>query len=715
MEFPKLHFVNTALIAAFVAAAPASGIAVAAQSDAAQPAKQTSGAAQPGGALAPKSQGDHRRDAYERYLDAERLERQGDFAGAVEAYKQAIELAPEEEEPRIALARLYLGYRNTADAQAAALEAIRMKKDSVAAHAILAQIYVAEALAGRDFDSMDPAKAQRAITELEEVVRLDEKADIGAGAQATKALSLLGIFYKGTGKDEKAVATFERLSRVDANSPRAFLSLAQLYYDDRKYREAARAAEQARKLDPSELGASRLLARSYLRTGRTVDAIAVFKQALATLEGQVTTAQERPLPTQARQQLRDMVHELRLEYADALMRAGKYTEATESVQPILTEDRKNIRAVRVVADASRRAGRRDLAVKALEDALVGQDVNDSLELVYALAETYEEMEQFDKAIATYEEALSALVNPDGTVSQRNSQNAGVILQRIALANRLAGRPAKMKETFERMRKVLGAEETLPDALEIQSALDTADYDGAIAIARRAGASAPNDEKRSFRFLEAQALGKKGELPAATKLLEGMLAKGSTDADVYAVMSAIQLDAGDVKGAERSIRKALEIEPSDTSLLITLSSVQDRAKQYSESEASLRKVLEVDPDNATALNNLGYFLTERKERLDEALTLIQRAVNIDPTNGSFLDSLGWLYFQMGKVDEARRYLEQAVIYEHRSSTIREHLGDLYAKIGEAEKARQHWEMALRLANEPEEIARLKDKLSDAKAR
>ena len=85
--------------------------------------------------------------------------------------------------------------------------------------------------------------------------------------------------------------------------------------------------------------------------------------------------------------------------------------------------------------------------------------------------------------------------------------------------------------------------------------------------------------------------------------------------------------------------------------------------------------------ATALNNLGYFLTERKDRLDEALSLIQRAVNIDPTNGSFLDSLGWLYFQMGKLPEAKRYLEQAAVYEHQSSTIREHLGDLYHKLGE----------------------------------
>ena len=38
-------------------------------------------------------------------------------------------------------------------------------------------------------------------------------------------------------------------------------------------------------------------------------------------------------------------------------------------------------------------------------------------------------------------------------------------------------------------------------------------------------------------------------------------------------------------------------------------------------------------NATALNNLGYFLIERNERLAEALELIQRAVRANPTNAS----------------------------------------------------------------------------------
>jgi tetratricopeptide (TPR) repeat protein len=320
------------------------------------------------------------------------------------------------------------------------------------------------------------------------------------------------------------------------------------------------------------------------------------------------------------------------------------------------------------------------------------------------------MEQFDKAISTYEDALSALLNPDGTVGATDRQNASVIMRRIANAQKYAGRKEKVAETYERMRKVLGSDDATPDLLEVQDKIESADYDAAIAQARKAKATAKPDDQRTLTFLEAQALGRKGSLPEAIKALEGLLSSGD-QTDVYAFMASVQLDAGDTTGAERSIRKALEPDQNDTGLLITLSSIQDKAGQFKDSEATLRRVLVLDPDNATALNNLGYFLTERKERLDEALQLIQRAINIDPTNGSFLDSLGWAYFQMGKLPDAKRYLEQAVIYEHQSSTIREHLGDLYSKLGDATKARQYWEAALRLSNERDEVARLKGKLQE----
>ena len=55
------------------------------------------------------------------------------------------------------------------------------------------------------------------------------------------------------------------------------------------------------------------------------------------------------------------------------------------------------------------------------------------------------------------------------------------------------------------------------------------------------------------------------------------------------------------------------------------------------------------------------------------------------------------------------MEQAVIYQARSATIHDHLGDLYKKQGQTDKARAKWEDALRLATEPEEVKKIKEKL------
>ncbi|MBK6424813.1 MAG: tetratricopeptide repeat protein [Blastocatellia bacterium] len=74
-----------------------------------------------------------RQAAYKLYLEGEQFERAGDYIRAVEAYKQTVELVPEDDQPRVALARLYLSNRNTDAARTAAQDALKFKKNSVPA------------------------------------------------------------------------------------------------------------------------------------------------------------------------------------------------------------------------------------------------------------------------------------------------------------------------------------------------------------------------------------------------------------------------------------------------------------------------------------------------------------------------------------------------------------------------------------------------------
>ncbi|HSB09567.1 MAG TPA: tetratricopeptide repeat protein [Blastocatellia bacterium] len=666
---------------------------------------------------------DKRAAALKKYLEAKRLDQDGNYPAAVAAYKEGLALDPQSAELRVALGSLHLKNGNVIEAEAQAKDAVKLAPDNVDVHKLLARIYLAQTQVGT---SVNKDKAHAAIKELEEIVKANPNAKIEVGEQEMPANALIGNLYMMLDEQDKALEALKRVSEGDSTADRAHFMLAQLYFEKRKMREAATAARKAYDINPKSPAYAGLLARTLLRIGRTQEALDIYKKAIGIKdtppkESKPKTGDKNDKAAKEDKEDKDddetgtLVNSpLLFDYAEALIFAGRYEEANKKLlDPVIKAVRKDtpvyLTAIRLKADGLRRAGKRDEAVSVLEAALKGQDVSDSLPVVYALAETYEEMSQFDKAVATYEEALGSIVNPDGTVANReqDKQNTELVLRRIANAYRMAGKRDKTMETFERMKKVVGKDRPIADQLIVGTLIDDGKYKEALQAATDAVARFPDE--RAFKFLRAQAAGKLGDTATADATMKSLLKDGPEDVDVYLFWSSVQLEANQIKEAEESARKAVALEPNDIGPLVTLASVQDREKKYKESEATLKKALEIDPDNATVLNNLGYFLADRNERLAEAEALIRRAVNIEPTNGSFLDSLGWLLFRQNKFAEAQKYLEQAVIYQPRSGTIHDHLGDLYKKQGQVEKARAKWEDALKLSTEPDEIKKIKEKL------
>jgi tetratricopeptide (TPR) repeat protein len=647
--------------------------------------------------------------ALKKYLEAQRLEQAQNYPGAVAAYKEAITLDPSAAELRIALGTLYLKNHNIIDAETEAHEAMKLAPDSAEAHKLLASVYVAQSIVGQ---SVDKEKARAAIKELEEVARLAPNAEIEMGNDKYPALAIVGMLYQNLEENDKALEAIQRLSKGDSSSDKAYIMLAELYFQKNKFREAAQAARKAYDIDQKPQYAI-ILARSLLRIGRTQEAIDLYKKAMG-----IKDAKDKKSDG-GKDNSKEVItaSPILFDYAEALVFAGRYDEARTLLDPLLKtipkESAEYLRATEIYAEALRRSGKREEAVKTIEAALKGQDVSESLSLLFALAETYSEMQQFDKSVDAYEEALKAILNPDGTLGKRaqDKLNASAILTRIAIAYRMAGKRDKALETFERMKKVLGPDSPQADELITDTLMEEGKYKEALEAATAAAVRFP-DERR-FVFYKAQASGRLGDMTAAEATLRPLLKNTAEDAQIYSFMSSVQLEANRLKEAEDSARKAVSLEPRDIDALVTLSIVQERQKKFKDSEATLRKALDVDPDNATLLNNLGYYLTERGDRLQEAEDLVRRAVNIAPTNGSFLDSLGWLLFRQGKAQEAQKYIEQALVYSPRSGTIHDHLGDIQKKLGHNDKAKQEWEAALKLSTEPEEISKIKEKLARQK--
>jgi tetratricopeptide (TPR) repeat protein len=654
------------------------------------------------------SKQDSKSEALKKYLEAQRLEKSNNYTGAVNAYKDAIGLDPASAELRVALGSLYLKNGNFIDAEAQAREALKVAPASIEARKLYASVYVDQTFVGNAFDK---EKAKSAIEQLQEIIRISPAAKIEIRNQEIPALAIVGELYARMDENEKALDAFKRLSEADATSDVAFFSLSRIYFSKAKYREAADAARRAYDI-AQKPGYADNLAQCLIRIGRTQEALELYKKAIGLKDKDKDKDKDDDEGDGTKS---PMASGLLFNYAEALVFAGQYDEAKKVLDPVLKAAAKDsaayLRATEIATDALRRAGKRDEAVKTLQTALNGQDVSESLPLLYALAETYGEMQQFGKAVETYEEALKSISNPDGTISTRDRQNAGVIMTRIALAYRLQGKPDKQMETYQKMKKALGEDNPQPDELIIDTLIQDGKHKEALEAADAAAGKFPNE--RQFKLLKAQAAGRLGDMRTAEATLQSLMKHTSEDSQTYSFLSSIELEANQLKESEENARKAVGLDPRDIDALVTLSIVQEREKKYKESEATLRKAIEIDPDNPTLLNNLGYYLTERGDRLQEAEDLIRRAVNIAPTNGSFLDSLGWLFFKQGKTSEAQKYLEQAVFYSPRSGTIHDHVGDLNKKMGNSDKARIEWETALKLSTDQDEIKKIKEKLGKLK--
>ncbi|MEJ7616272.1 MAG: tetratricopeptide repeat protein [Pyrinomonadaceae bacterium] len=271
-------------------------------------------------------------------------------------------------------------------------------------------------------------------------------------------------------------------------------------------------------------------------------------------------------------------------------------------------------------------------------------------------------------------------------------------------------------TVELTRRLLGGDDPTADEQYVELLRDQSKWREALQAAREASVKYPG--QRSLLWYQAATLTDLGRIDEGVALLRGQLKNTPEDVRSYIQISALYTQANRGAEAVAAARKALEQTPAanqklQTIVLLSLSSAQEKAGDPRGSEESLRRVLSQEPNNAQALNNLGYFLIERNERLEEAAGMIQRALRADPFNSSYLDSLGWAYYKLGKLEEAERYLSDAARRSANSVAIQEHLGDVLLKRGKLAEARLAWQKALELSGEAAETSRLRAKLNTNK--
>jgi tetratricopeptide (TPR) repeat protein len=137
---------------------------------------------------------------------------------------------------------------------------------------------------------------------------------------------------------------------------------------------------------------------------------------------------------------------------------------------------------------------------------------------------------------------------------------------------------------------------------------------------------------------------------------------------------------------------------------------ERMKKWPLAEADLQKALQLSPDQSLVLNYLGYSWVDQGVNLKQGLKLIERAVQLKPDDGYIVDSLGWAHFRLGNFKQAVKLLERAVELRAEDPTLNDHLGDAFWRVGREREAYFQWRQALTLKPEPEEAAKIREKLA-----
>lgn len=616
---------------------------------------------------------------------------------AKQSLQKAVELDPTLAEAYTALAELALQTppNDLEEAILLANIAVKIDANNFGGHRILARLYTIKSrLNGSSLDANFTAKA---ISEWKEMARLDPR--------NAEAFAFLSEFYSKTNKPADRIDALKKW--VASASP----------LETRFYRTIMGTQEE---LSPE--AASLKLGEALIESGETKEAVEILSRSVA----------DDPDNLQAIELLREAI-----DAADGNAAAT----AIQALQQAVFANPDNTSLIILLAQVQTRTGKIDDAAKVLRDAtlkLADKDKSSAANLQVTLGDIYFGANRFDEAIAVYQNALAVRgVANDELVGEADRDFAIRVYDKMISTFKKANRPNDAKALIERARTLFGNKDLFAEKQMISFYRETGKKNEALQAVR--ALRLRNADDYGLLRLEASLLTENGKVDEAVALVKTLINKkkptniitksGADENDLnglftiksplyddftnYLFISNLYSQAKRGKEAIETANQAYTIAgDADRQQIakLTLATAQQMSGDFQSAETTLRALLKQSPRNPIALNNLGYFLTERNVKLDEALELIQQALKIDPTNPSYLDSLGWVYFKLGKLAEAEKYLKDALRFDSSSPTINEHLGDVYHQQGKSELAKSAWQKALDLVSDTEETSRLNTKLT-----